>query len=105
MILRLNGNSTIENLRNYPAELVEKLGALLAAGVQAHADPRRKNFYDVENGSRIFFIYVSPISGKVMLATWFEDSLAATAQENGRAQNRSYTLAPTASRHSGYSGL
>ncbi len=86
MILRLNGNPTIENLRNYPAELVDKLGALLAAGVQAHADPRRKNFYDVENGSRVFFIHVSPISGKVMLlATWFEDSLAATAQENGRA--------------------
>ena len=77
MILRLNGKDTrngrltIENLRNYPAEMVEKLRGLLLSGVEAHADPRRKGFYDVHNGTRVFFIHVSPVSGNVMLlASW-----------------------------------
>ena len=70
MILRLNGSTRIDNLRNYPSEIVEKLRALLSAGAVAYPDPRRDAFYDVENGSRMFYVHLRP-SGKVwLLASW-----------------------------------
>ena len=74
MVLRLKEDPRIDNLRNYPADLVEKLRALLVAGAEAYPDPRRKQFYDVANGSRIFYIHLSP-TGKVwLLATWLKQS-------------------------------
>lgn len=79
MVLRLNGNVIIENLRHYPPETVEKLRALLSAGAPAVSDPKRRNFYDVGNGSRSYYIHISP-SGKVLLlATWLEESAEAPA--------------------------
>ena len=78
MVLRISENLTIDNLRQYPEETVEKLRALLAAGALAQADPRRQNFYELENGSRVFYIHVSPRGGKVMLlGTWLQASPAA----------------------------
>jgi len=74
MLLRLKEDPRIDNLRSYPTDIVEKLRALLVAGAQAYPDPRRKQFYDVENGSRIFYIHLSP-TGKVwLLATWLKHS-------------------------------
>jgi streptogramin lyase len=73
MLLRLKEDPKIDNLRSYPADIVEKLRALLAAGAQAYPDPRRKRFYDVQNGSRMFYIHLSP-TGKVwLLATWVKE--------------------------------
>lgn len=81
MTLRLDGRLQIENLGNYPPETVEKLRALLAGGTEAQPDPRRKNFYDVHNCSQVFFIHISPASGKVMLlASWLKEASAAVAQ-------------------------
>ena len=81
MLLRFDGNLTIENLGNCPAETIEELYALLAAGAQCHADPHRQNFYEVENGSRAFFIHLSPVSGKVLLlASWRSDTAASSRQ-------------------------
>lgn len=74
MVLRLKGNPTIDNLQNYPAETVEKLRELLAAGALASPDPHRKDFYDLRNGSRMFYIHICP-SGRVwLLATWLMES-------------------------------
>ena len=80
MILRLSGKDSksgkliIENLRHYPAELVEKLHRLLAQGVEAQPDPRRKGFYDLDSGTRVFFIHISPVSGNViLLASWLKE--------------------------------
>ncbi len=70
MLLRLKEDPRIDNLRNYPADLVEKLRALLVAGAQASPDPRRKQFYDVANGSRVFYIHLSPTGNVWLLATW-----------------------------------
>ena len=79
MVLRLNGNVAIENLRHYPLETVEKLRVLLSAGAPAVPDTNRRNFYDVGNGSRKYYIHISP-SGKVLLlATWLEESAEALA--------------------------
>ncbi len=72
MILRLNGNTRIEDLRNHPAEVIEKLRGLLAAGAQACPDPHRKDFYDVENGSRWFYIHLAPTGNIWLLATWLK---------------------------------
>lgn len=74
MTLRIDGKVEIENLRQYPAETVEKLRSLLAQGAEAEADARRANFYDVHNCSHVYFVHISPVSGKVMLlASWLRD--------------------------------
>jgi len=75
MTLRLNSAATIENLRNYPSEIVEKLKKALTRGAIAYADIHRENFYDVVDGPRVYFIHVSPLTNKVMLlATWLTES-------------------------------
>lgn len=71
MILRMEQQPYIDNLRNYPTEVVDQLEKLLVEGTTARPDPRRKNFYDIEHADRAFFIYVSFSLGKVaLLATW-----------------------------------
>ena len=70
MTLQLHGNPTIDNLLNYPAETVEKLRELLTAGAHAHLDPHRKDFYDVESGSRVFYVHLAPNGKVLLLATW-----------------------------------
>ena len=71
MPLRINKQLSIDNLNNYPTEVVEQLEALLTAGVEVRLDPKRKNFYELENAERVFYIHSSPVRGKVMLlATW-----------------------------------
>ncbi len=83
MVLRLNQPPEIENLRNHPAETVEKLRRLLASGAPAQPDPRRANFYEVENHSEVFYIHISPVSGKVwLLATWTRDEEPAGAKSS-----------------------
>ena len=74
MVLRLDQNTRIEDLRDHPREIVEKLRALLASGAVAHEDPHRDSFYEVESGGRVYYICVSPITGKVLLlGTWVND--------------------------------
>lgn len=71
MLLQFSQTPIIDNLRNYPEHLVARLRALLRDGAAARPDPRRKGFYDVADGERVFFIHVSPVSGKVwLLASW-----------------------------------
>ena len=61
----------IHNRLNYPPDIVDQLEKLLVEGVSARQDPNRRNFYDIENADRVFFIYLSPLSGSVtLLATW-----------------------------------
>ncbi len=75
MLLRVDQQTSIENLRNYPAENVEKLRQLLATGAPARPDPRRSNFYELDNGSRVYYIHISPVSGRVwLLAIWRKSS-------------------------------
>jgi len=89
MVLRLKENPEIDNLRDYPTDIVEKLRALLVAGAQVYPDPRRKEFYDVANASRMFYIHVSP-TGKVwLLATWLKQcEQMAAADETALAAAR-----------------
>lgn len=71
MLLQFNQTPIIDNLGHCPEHIVNRLEALLHDGAAARPDPRRKGFYDVADGERVFFIHVSPVSGKVwLLATW-----------------------------------
>jgi hypothetical protein len=75
MLLRLKNKLTIKNLRNHSPETVEELRSLLHRGAAACPDPRRKNFYELESGSRVFYIHVSPTTGKVMLLAVWDNGL------------------------------
>lgn len=71
MKLRLEKEPIIDNVRNHSAEMVEKLHDLLLAGAPAYPDPHRKDFYELENCSKVYYIHLSPVNGKVMfLAAW-----------------------------------
>src|SRR5260370_35496954 len=71
MFIRMKQRPAVDNLRNYPAEIIKELEELLLSGGSALPDPKRKGFYDLENYDRTFFIQISSITGKVvLLATW-----------------------------------
>jgi hypothetical protein len=66
----------IENPRNHPPETVSALRELLSAGTQVTPDPKRPNFYEIEDDSIVYYIHVLPASGKVLLlATWPSESM------------------------------
>jgi hypothetical protein len=38
-------------------------------------DPHRQGFFEVQNGTSVYYIHLSPVSGKVMLlATWLKEA-------------------------------
>ena len=80
MLLKLNEPLEIEDLQQHTIEETRRLRELLLRGVVALPDPHRKNFYDIEDGSRIFYIDISP-SGKVLLlAIWTKEEAPLRAQ-------------------------
>jgi hypothetical protein len=81
--------SGVENARNYPPEIINELEQLLLAGGSASPDPRRRGFYDLENHKRIFFIHISPITGRViLLATWLRPAHAVDHTDRADADSR-----------------
>jgi len=61
----------IEDLGNHHVATVLTLGILLAGPVDVTPDPKRRGFYEVEGGSTVYYIYVSPVSGTIsLLAAW-----------------------------------
>ena len=85
MLLRLNENPRIEDLRNHPAESVEALRRLLRTGVPAHPDPQRPDFYEVDNCSRVFYIHITPRGRVLLLAIWSKDAQEPNVESAGRA--------------------
>ena len=74
MLLRLNGDPKIEDLRNHPLECVERLRKLLRAGAPARPDPRRRDFYEVDDFGRVFYIHITPRGRVLLLAIWLKDT-------------------------------
>ncbi len=71
MELRMNGSLEIEDPRRHPAAQVEHLRELLSAGASARPDPRRSHFYEIEDGTLVYYIHVPPTAAKVhLLAIW-----------------------------------
>jgi hypothetical protein len=80
MVLRMNQQLEIEDLRNHSAETVERLRHLLASGAPARPDPNREHFYEIANCSQVFYIHIAPSNGKVwLLATWLKDGQPAVS--------------------------
>jgi hypothetical protein len=74
-MLKFNQGVKVENPRAYEAGAVEHLRYLLNVGSPAERDPRRENFYEIDTGSELFYIHVSPVSGNVvLLAKWIRQS-------------------------------
>jgi hypothetical protein len=70
----------IEDLGNHSPATVIGLGILLADTVNVTPDSKRRNFYEVEDASSVYYIHVSPVCGTVfLLATW-EKQVASRAQ-------------------------
>ncbi|MGH9446115.1 MAG: hypothetical protein ACRD3O_10350 [Terriglobia bacterium] len=79
MLLRLSGDIVIEDLWNHSAESVTELRSLLTRGVEALSERQRKDFYEVENGFRVFYIHLCPNGKVLLLAIWSKDSLPTAA--------------------------
>jgi hypothetical protein len=61
----------IEDLGQHPAEAVRGLRACLAARPNLVRDPKRESLFEVQGCARIYYIHVSPVSGKIsLLASW-----------------------------------
>jgi len=61
----------IKDLRNHSPETLETLRGLLAIGKGARPDLKRPHFYELEDETCVFYVYVSPVNGSVeLLATW-----------------------------------
>ena len=70
MLLRLNEDPRIEDLRNHSADSVETLRMLLRTGTPARPDPRRRDFYEVDDSARVFYIHITPRGRVLLLAIW-----------------------------------
>jgi len=69
----------VEDLRNHPQEAIVTLKKLLASNAKITADPKRLDFYEVESGSLVYYIYAPPATEKIiLLATWPHESHLAT---------------------------
>ena len=76
MMIRVNGAAKIENPRKYEPRAVEHLRVLLETGSRAQPDLHRQNFYEIEDGSDVYYIHISPINGTVVLvAKWIGQPL------------------------------
>lgn len=69
--LRSNQSLRIEDPLNHSVETLERLRVLLLDGAAVREDPHRESFYEVHDDSLIYYVHVSPTTGKVyLLATW-----------------------------------
>ncbi|MGH9709170.1 MAG: hypothetical protein ACRD4H_08045 [Candidatus Acidiferrales bacterium] len=74
MVMKLEHEVNIEDPRHHSEERVEVLRRLLAGGARVESDPKRPDFYEVESGSDIYYIHISPVTGNILLlAAWPKD--------------------------------
>jgi hypothetical protein len=80
MVMALEREMQIEDLRNHPIETVNMLRDLLSNGARVTPDPKRPGFYELEDASTVYYIHVSPSTGKILLlATWPSDAARSDA--------------------------
>jgi hypothetical protein len=73
----------IEDLRNHPAETVNMVRDLLLSGAELIPDTKRAGFYELHHESTVYYIHISPVTGKILLlATW---PIQAASLGNGAA--------------------
>ena len=69
----------IEDLGNHSAATVVSLGILLAGAVDVTPDPKRKGFYEIDDGRTVYYICVSPATGTIFLLATRESQAASRA--------------------------
>jgi hypothetical protein len=78
MVTNPSGKAQIEDLGNHSTETLAALRGLLARGASTIADPKRNGFYEIESELVVYYIHVSPVTGKVLLlATWQNETVPA----------------------------
>ena len=71
MVMCLERELEIEDLRNHSQEMVTRLRDVLARRANVVPHPKRPGFYEVKLRGQLYFIYISPNTGKVLLiAGW-----------------------------------
>jgi hypothetical protein len=75
-VMRWACDMQIEDLRDHPTELIVQLRHLLASGTEAIPDPKHPELYEVKSDAQVFYVHISPATGKVLLvATWPAESV------------------------------
>lgn len=65
----------IEAPRNHSLETQERLRRLLDSGASARPDPKRPDFFEIEDYTQVFYVHVAKARGKVtLLAVWDRDA-------------------------------
>ena len=71
MVMRCEREFEIEDLRNHPEGMI-----------LMEPDPKRPGFYEVESGETVYYIHVSPVTGKILLLeTWPSEAAAMEAPQ------------------------
>jgi len=71
MVMRYAKELEIEDIRHHPAEMIAMLRTLLEEGTPVTPDPKRSDFYEIESDSVVYYVHISPVTGKILLlATW-----------------------------------
>ena len=63
--MRWERDVQIQDLRDHPRELVVELGNLLASGSEAIPDPKHPELFEIKSDTHVFYVHISPITGKV----------------------------------------
>jgi hypothetical protein len=70
----------IEDIRNHPPEVVVALRQILASGAQVTPDSKRSNFFEIQTDSLVYYVHISPVTGKILLlGTWPAEGALETA--------------------------
>lgn len=71
MVATIEPELQIEAPRNHSPETQERLRQLLDSGAPARPDPKRPDFFEIEDRTQVFYVHVAKASGKVtLLAVW-----------------------------------
>lgn len=61
----------IETPRNHSTEIQERLRQLLDSGAPARPDPKRPDFFEIDDDTHVYYVHVAKANGKVtLLAVW-----------------------------------
>jgi hypothetical protein len=66
----IQGEIRIEGLKDRSRD-TSSLRTLLESGARLLPDPKRNDFYEIEDQSTVYYIHISPVTGTILLlAVW-----------------------------------
>jgi hypothetical protein len=72
----------IETARSHSPETQERLRQLLDSGAPAHPDPKRPDFFEIEDDTQVFYVHLVKASGRVtLLAVWDRETESACGRQ------------------------